>query len=204
MGPFHWTVWLTVAIAYLFVIFPLSFADKLTLMHICKNPEEIENMFWYVFGTFTNSFTFGKETWIKSDKVTPRVLMGKVLFTHYGKTTIYLILGFYWIFTTIITACYTGSIIAFITIALYPTTIDTVKQLLSGRYQIGTLNKGGWEYWFKNSTDSASQKLLKNLELLPNIESGLINITRAIFWPYAFLGPKAQLDYIVQTNFTTK
>lgn len=113
------------------------------------------------------------------------------------------IVGFYWIFTTIITACYTGSIIAFIMLPMYPITVDTVKQLLSGRYQIGTLNKGGWEYWFNNSSDILTQKLLKKIELLPNIESGLRNITKAFFWPYAFLGSKAQLDYIVQTNFTT-
>ncbi|KRT80465.1 hypothetical protein AMK59_7590, partial [Oryctes borbonicus] len=103
----------------------------------------------------------------------------------------------------ITTACYTGSIIAFITIPLYPETIDTVQQLLSGRYRIGTLDKGGWQFWFTNSTDAASQKLLKKIELLPDIQSGLKNITKAFFWPYAFLGSRAQLDYIVQTNFTT-
>ncbi|GJQ67070.1 hypothetical protein Trydic_g21960 [Trypoxylus dichotomus] len=186
MGPFHWTVWLTLTIAYLFVIFPLAFADKLTLRHLLKSPGEIENMFWYVFGTFTNCFTFGKETWTKSLKVTPRILM-----------------GFYWIFTIITTACYTGSIIAFITIPFYPATVDTIQQLLRGRYKIGTLDKGGWSFWFKNCTDLASQRLVENLELLPNIESGLRNITKAFFWPYAFLGSRAQLDYIVQTNFTT-
>lgn len=44
-------------------------------------------------------------------------------------------------FTIIITACYTGSIIAFVTLPVYPSVIDTVKQLLSSRYQIGTLGK---------------------------------------------------------------
>lgn len=42
-------------------------------------------------------------------------------------------------FTIIITACYTGSIIAFVTLPVFPETVDTVKQLLNGRYQIGTL-----------------------------------------------------------------
>nr|AVH87293.1 ionotropic receptor 5 [Holotrichia parallela] len=186
MGPFQWTVWLTLTVIYLFAIFPLAFSDKHTLKHLITKPQEMENMFWYVFGTFTNCFTFGKDTWTKSEKVTPRLLM-----------------GFYWIFTTIITACYTGSIIAFITIPIFPTTVDTVQQLLSGRFQIGTLDKGGWEYWFRNSSDKNSQKLLKNIEFLPNTESGLANITKAFFWPYAFLGSRAQLDYIVQTNFTT-
>ncbi|XP_022915376.1 ionotropic receptor 21a [Onthophagus taurus] len=186
LGPFHWSVWAALTTAYLLGIFPLVFADKHTLVHLIKNPEEIENMFWYVFGTFTNCFTFGKESWTKSDKNTPRILM-----------------GFYWIFTTIVTACYTGSIIAFITLPIYPITIDTVRQLLSGRFQIGTLNKGGWDYWFKNSTDPYTEKLFKNVEYLPNIESGLKNTTKAFFWPYAFLGSRAQLDYIIRTKFTS-
>ncbi|RZC35511.1 uncharacterized protein BDFB_001545, partial [Asbolus verrucosus] len=187
MGPFHWTVWLALTLAYLFSIFPLAFSDKHSLRHLIDRPEEVENMFWYVFGTFTNAFSFlGKNSWSKTDKFATRLLI-----------------GFYWIFTIIITACYTGSIIAFVTLPVYPATIDTPEQLLRGRYQIGTLNKGGWQYWFNNSTDPITKKLLKNIDLVPDVESGLKNTTKAFFWPYAFLGSKAQLDYIVRTNFST-
>lgn len=52
-----------------------------------------------------------------------------------------LLSGFYWFFTIIITACYTGSIIAFVTLPVYPATVDSVKQLLDGGYAIGTLGK---------------------------------------------------------------
>lgn len=76
MGPFNWRVWLCLTVVYIMVIFPLALADKLTIKHLLRNPEEIENMFWYVFGTFTNCFTFGKNTWTKSKKLTPRVLIG--------------------------------------------------------------------------------------------------------------------------------
>lgn len=55
---------------------------------------------------------------------------------HFQK---FFFVGFYWIFTIITTACYTGSIIAFVTIPVYPVTIDTVRQLLDNRYQVGTL-----------------------------------------------------------------
>lgn len=120
------------------------------------------------------------------------------------RTSTRLFIGFYWIFTIIITACYTGSVIAFVTLPIYPSTVDTVNQLISGRYQVGTLDKGGWQYWFENSTDTASEKLFKNMEYVPDVRSGLKNITSAFFWPYAFLGSRDQLNYIVKTNFSTK
>lgn len=78
MGPFHWTVWASITVIYLFGIIPLAFSEKQTLRHLIKNPEEIENMFWYVFGTFTNCFTFfGSKSWNKADKVTTKILIGK-------------------------------------------------------------------------------------------------------------------------------
>ncbi|KAK4877242.1 hypothetical protein RN001_009748 [Aquatica leii] len=187
MGPFQWTVWLTLTLTYLLAIFPLVFSDRHSLRYLLDTPEEMENMFWYVFGTFTNCFSFvGKKSWSKSDKMATRLLI-----------------GFYWLFTIIITACYTGSIIAFVTLPVFPDTVDTVKQLLSGRYQIGTLDKGGWEYWFENSSDPYTKQLLRRVEYVPNIESGIKNTTSAFFWSYAFLGSRAQLDYLVRTNFTT-
>lgn len=206
LGPFHWTVWMALTIVYLVGIFPLAFSEKHTLTHLMKNPEEIENMFWYVFGTFTNCFTFtGKASWSKGEKMTTRLLIGQYrLNVKYNiLKTFNNFLGFYWIFTIIITACYTGSIIAFVTLPIYPSVIDTVEQLLSGRYQIGTLEKDGWQYWFTNSSDEATKKLLRKLDLVPSVELGLKNTTKAYFWPYAFLGSRAQLDFIVRTNFST-
>nr|UTN00868.1 ionotropic receptor [Semanotus bifasciatus] len=190
LGPFRWTVWLALTLIYLLGIFPLAFSDKHTLRPLLSNPEEIENMFWYVFGTFTNCFTFsGKTSWSKSDKLTTRLLI-----------------GFYWLFTIILTATYTGSIIAFITLPIYPAVVDSIKQLVSDSYLIGTLDKGGWPTMFDNSSDPYTKDLLKHLDLVPDVESGLKNTTnyKSFFRKYAFLGSKAQLDYIVRTNFSTK
>lgn len=47
--------------------------------------------------------------------------------------------GTYWMFSIIITACYTGSIIAFVTLPVFPDTIDTIEDLIDGFYRIGTL-----------------------------------------------------------------
>ncbi|CAG9855165.1 unnamed protein product [Phyllotreta striolata] len=188
LGPLHWSVWLALILVYLGGIFPLAFSDKHTLRHLITNPAEIENMFWYVFGTFTNCFTFsGKGSWSRANKVTTKLLI-----------------GFYWIFTIIITACYTGSIIAFVTLPVFPSVVDSAEQLLSGWYQIGTLDKGEWQYLFQNSSDDITKKLLKNVDLVPTVEEGLKNTTKMSFWRYAFLGSKAQLDYIVRTNMTTR
>ena len=63
-------------------------------------------------------------------------------------------------------------------------------------------DRGGWETWFLNSSDPDTAKLLRKLELVPNVEAGIRNTTKAFFWPYAFLGSKAELEYIVQANFT--
>nr|UVB79157.1 ionotropic receptor 21a [Heortia vitessoides] len=186
LGPFHWHVWVALTFTYLVGIFPLAFSDKHTLRHLLHNSGEIENMFWYVFGTFTNCFTFlGKNSWSKTTKITTRLLI-----------------GWYWVFTIIITSCYTGSIIAFVTLPVYPETVDTIEQLLAGFYRVGTLDRGGWERWFYNSSDSKTNTLFKKLELVSNVASGIRNTTKAFFWPYAFLGSQAELEYIVQANFT--
>ncbi|XP_013175739.1 PREDICTED: uncharacterized protein LOC106123874 [Papilio xuthus] len=186
LGPFHWHVWLALTITYLLAIFPLAFSDKHTLRHLINNSGEVENMFWYVFGTFTNCFTFvGKNSWSKTTKITTRLLI-----------------GWYWLFTIIITSCYTGCIIAFVTLPIFPDTVDTIKQLLTGFYRVGTLDRGGWETWFLNSSDPNTNKLFKKIEYVPDVRSGIRNVTRAFFWPYAFLGSQAELEYIVLANFT--
>ncbi|KAJ2940616.1 hypothetical protein O0L34_g14722 [Tuta absoluta] len=186
LGPFHWHVWLALTFTYLIGILPLAFSDKHTLRHLINNAGEVENMFWYVFGTFTNCFTFtGKNSWSKTTKITTRLLI-----------------GWYWLFTIIITSCYTGSIIAFVTLPIFPETVDTIQQLIKGFYRIGTLDRGGWERWFLNSSDSKTNKLMRKLELVPNVEAGIRNTTKAFFWPYAFLGSQAELEYIKQANYT--
>ncbi|KFB39562.1 AGAP008511-PA-like protein [Anopheles sinensis] len=134
LGPFQWPVWVAIIFIYLLAIFPLAFSDKMTLRHLLGNWSEIENMFWYVFGTFTNSLTFqGENSWSNTKKASTRMLI-----------------GIYWLFTIIITACYTGSIIAFITLPVEPERVDSVEQLNRGFYRIGTLDRGGWERWFTN------------------------------------------------------
>lgn len=78
MGPFQWPVWLAIILTYLFAIFPLAFSDRLTLRHLVGNWGEIENMFWYVFGTFTNSLIFsGEFSWSNTKKTSTRLLIGE-------------------------------------------------------------------------------------------------------------------------------
>lgn len=127
MGPFQWPVWLAIIATYLLAIFPLAFSDRLTLRHLLGNWSEVENMFWYVFGTFTNSLTFGGEfSWSATKRSSTRLLI-----------------GFYWVFTIIITACYTSSIIAFVTLPVFPETVDTMADLARGYYRFGTLCECG-------------------------------------------------------------
>lgn len=62
--------------------------------------------------------------------------------------------------------------------------------------------KDGWQYWFTNSTDPDTRKLLKSLELVEDVDEGLRNVTQAFFWGYAFLGSRSQLEFLVQNNMT--
>lgn len=71
-------VWMCLTIVYLFAIIPLAYTDTLSIRYLIENPGQIENMFWYVFGTFTNSLTFsGEMTWSSSKKTSTRLLIGK-------------------------------------------------------------------------------------------------------------------------------
>lgn len=77
LGPFQWQVWIAIIFTYIFAIFPLAFSDRLTLSHLYGNWGEMENMFWYVFGTFTNSLTFtGEFSWSNTKKTSTRMLIG--------------------------------------------------------------------------------------------------------------------------------
>ncbi|XP_017065564.2 ionotropic receptor 21a [Drosophila eugracilis] len=186
MGPFQWPVWVALICVYLGGIFPIVFTDRLTLSHLIGNWGEVENMFWYVFGMFTNAFTFtGKYSWSNTDKHSTRLLIGA-----------------YWLFTIIITSCYTGSIIAFVTLPTFPDTVDSVRDLLGLFFRVGTLDNGGWENWFQNSTHIPTSRLYKKMEFVTTLEEGIGNVTQSFFWNYAFLGSKAQLEYLVQSNFS--
>ncbi|EDW39946.1 GL13922 [Drosophila persimilis] len=186
MGPFQWPVWVALICVYLGAIVPIVFTDRLTLSHLLGNWGEVENMFWYVFGMFTNAFTFtGKYSWSNTQKNSTRLLIGA-----------------YWLFTIIITSCYTGSIIAFVTLPAFPDTVDSVLDLLGLFFRVGTLDNGGWETWFQNSTHIPTSRLYRKMEFVGSLEEGIGNVTQSFFWNYAFLGSKAQLEYLVQSNFS--
>lgn len=46
-------------------------------------------------------------------------------------------------FSIIITACYTSSIIAFVTLPVFPDTVDSINDLISGFFRIGTFGRFG-------------------------------------------------------------
>lgn len=134
--------------------------------------------------------------------------------------------GCYWVFSIIITACYTGSIIAFVTLPVVPVTIDTIEDLIYGFYRIGTLGiqitymnfppnfrwkqsfefsgSDGWQYWFSNSSDAQAESLLSDLELVNDIDEGLGNVTQAWLFGFAFLSSRQQLEYIIQNNLSLR
>ncbi|XP_013104186.2 ionotropic receptor 21a [Stomoxys calcitrans] len=188
MGPFQWPVWVALICIYLGGVFPIVFTDRLTLKHLLGNWGELENMFWYVFGMFTNSLTFsGRYAWGNTQKVSTRILIGS-----------------YWLFTIIITACYTGSIIAFVTLPAFPDTVDSVMDLLGLFFRVGTIDNGGWETWFQNSSHEATSRLFQKMEYVSSVNEGIGNVTQSFFWNYAFLGSRAQLKYLVQSNFSNE
>ncbi|XP_014256198.1 ionotropic receptor 21a [Cimex lectularius] len=188
MGPFLWDVWLALTTVYLLAIFPIAFSVWHTVKPLIEDISELENMFWYVFGTFTNCFTFtGQNSW-----------------THASKTATRIFIGSYWAFTIIITACYTGSIIAFITLPVFPEVIDSSKQLVEEEYKISTLEKDIWLELLTGSVDPVAHELYKELDFVPNLIEGLRNVTRNIHSEHksAFFGSKYLLEYTVRTNYT--
>lgn len=66
------------------------------------------------------------------------------------------------------------------------------------------LDNGGWESWFQNSTHESTAKLYKKMEFVGSLEEGIGNVTQSFFWNYAFLGSKARLEYLVQSNYSTE
>jgi hypothetical protein len=83
LGPFQWPVWVCLTFTYIFAIIPLAYSDSLSIMYLIERPGQIENMFWYVFGTFTNSLTFtGEMSWSNSKKASTRMLIGMFLMAH--------------------------------------------------------------------------------------------------------------------------
>lgn len=56
LGPFQLSVWLLLCFAYVILIIPLSFNSHYTILSLIKHPSGMNNIFWFIFSTFTNSF----------------------------------------------------------------------------------------------------------------------------------------------------
>lgn len=78
LGPFQWGVWVCVIFIYLFAVVPVAFSHKLTC-RMFEGCEEVGSMFWIVFGTFTNLFTFrGDRSWNNYKNSSTRTVIGKI------------------------------------------------------------------------------------------------------------------------------
>lgn len=54
---------------------------------------------------------------------------------------------------------------------------------------------------FLNSYDKETGRLFRKLEYVQTLTEGLGNVTNAYFlFPYAFIGSRAQLEYLVQVS----
>ncbi|XP_057329034.1 ionotropic receptor 21a [Microplitis mediator] len=188
MGPFQPGVWVLICIVYFIAIIPLTINSDYSLRSLITRPSRFIHMFWFVFSTFTNSF-------VVKNPLNPN---------GFAKNSTALLIGVYWAFTIIITSCYTGSIMAFITVPMFPESIDTIDQLLDEGYDVATLDHDGWEKWFNWTTieDPVAVKLLKSLEYVPTVTEGVRNASDSFFWSYTFLGSKIVLDYHVQAEYT--
>lgn len=56
MGPFQLSVWLLLCAVYMIAIVPLSLNSDYSLKSLLTKPSNLDAMFWFVFGTFTNGF----------------------------------------------------------------------------------------------------------------------------------------------------
>lgn len=126
----------------------------------------------------------------------------QLLATQLTDTRLCFFSGIYWVFTIIITACYTGSIIAFITLPVEPERIDGIEQLSRGFFRVGTLDRGGWEHWFLNSSHKQTNKLLKDLRFVSSVDEGIRNVTEAFLISYAFIGSKGELEFLIKSNLS--
>nr|QQP19800.1 ionotropic receptor 21a [Tropidothorax elegans] len=188
MGPFLWDVWVALTATYIFAVVPIAFSAWHTLRPLVDNPAVIEDMFWYVFGTFTNLFTFvGEKSWTKGAKCSTKLFIGT-----------------YWVFSIIVTACYTGSIIAFITLPVYPEVVDTMHQLLHKNYQIITLEKDGWWNLLISSYDDEASGLAGTATTVDDYNEGIAKVIKSskVDQPYALFASKEHLNYIIKINFT--
>ncbi|XP_029343909.1 ionotropic receptor 21a [Acyrthosiphon pisum] len=188
-GPFHWSIWVMVVITYMVAIFPIAFTNNRNVGTLCKSPKQLESMCCYMFGTYTNLFTFKDvKSWTN---------------TKMGSTRLFI--GTYWIFTIIITTAYTSSIIAFITLPEQPVIVDKSYQLVDQGYRVMTLDKGGWQHYLNITNDTMSRRLLSNIKLMKNLDDAIDYIVRTRFiLDYAFLGSKISLTYLSQNNFIQK
>ncbi|CAB3360215.1 Hypothetical predicted protein [Cloeon dipterum] len=173
LGPFQLVVWIILTLVYIF----LSMASAAS-PHAKGRPRASQtrlDAFWLVFGTFTNAFFVRGRVW--SDRISVRIL-----------------LTFYWIFTVIITAAYTSSIIAFVTMPVFPSTVESAEEILNIKgFRWGTLGSSGWEKWLQDAEDPVSRHIQAGFEWLPKVEDGIRNVSKSA--RYAFLGSRERLQY---------
>ncbi|KAK7603162.1 hypothetical protein V9T40_003161 [Parthenolecanium corni] len=106
----------------------------------------------------------------------------------------------YWIFTIIITAAYSSSIISFITIPTYFDVVDTVDDLIEEEFRVGTIDSRDWKEGFIDTMDNKTNELLKNIEIVNSSIIGLEKVRKQK--NFAFLGSRSYLSYAVRSNFS--
>ncbi|XP_069125666.1 glutamate receptor ionotropic, kainate 2-like [Argopecten irradians] len=188
--PFALPVWGCIAIAIvcvgllLFIVNRLSPYTAYNRRHKDSSPEEVSltsNM-WLVFGTFVNQ---GGVTY-------PTAISGRC------------IVGFWWVFTILITSTYTANLAAFLTVTIAVKPINSLNEL-AAHEQIKPLVKAGTNLYslFQTADSGIYKTIWSRMNDMPVVKSTneALDIVRTS--NTAYMTDRSQLEYHVLSDCKT-
>ncbi|XP_045114008.1 ionotropic receptor 21a-like [Portunus trituberculatus] len=104
-----------------------------------------------------------------------------------------------WIAAMVLAVAYKSSLIAFLTVPLQASPVNTLEELLSSGLDWGVRDRGGWDEWFSNSLDPTSRKIAEGFQYVEGIEGGLARVMDGNF---AFMNSGTFLRYLVASSYT--
>ncbi|XP_063883919.1 ionotropic receptor 21a-like [Scylla paramamosain] len=104
-----------------------------------------------------------------------------------------------WIAAMVLAVAYKSSLIAFLTVPLQASPVNTLEELLSSGLDWGVRDRGGWDEWFSNSLDPTSRKIAEGFQYVEGIEGGLARVLEGNF---AFMNSGTFLRYLIASSYT--
>lgn len=176
--PLHYTTWWAVVVATVVAAYVLYFAAKLS-PESKERELQLGHNIWLIVGT-----VYGQD-----DGQRPSFGAGRI------------ILGFWWVFTILITASYTANLAAFLTISLAKPPVKNLEELASQTiYKPLIVQETNHHAMFKGATTGLYKRIWDLMSDIPKIKTVEEGYQLVETGQFALLWDYSQFEYLINND----